>query len=211
MLTGARPYDRWSGYNCDFPSSCARASQLVTDSSNDGRLRFVGVNCGINELKKISMRCRTLDRHNPNPLVPDNNLVALVHIEELNCSSGAFFSINCNCAVDHCGAHFDFLAVEAHEGLLIRCHVEIGRKNAVSWSGGDLRVCALYDLGALLAKTQDQGVQRLACLGRHFDSGKALVRSLFADIDFSNPKVATVGQNLIQHLWQDQRIDNVPA
>src|SRR5213078_853102 len=99
---GTGPYDGRSGDNCDFPSCLARAPQLVTDSANDGRLWFVGINCGVNELKKVSMGGRTLDRHNPDPLMPNNDLVALVHIGKLNRSRSVVFLIKRNCTVDHC-------------------------------------------------------------------------------------------------------------
>ena len=143
--------------------------------------------------------------------MPNNNLVALIDIEELNRSRRSVFSVKGDCTVDHCRAHFDFLAVEAHKRLLIRCHVEIARKNSVGRCGGDLRICALHNLSALLAKTQNQLIERVAGFGRHLDSGKALVRSFFADIDLNNFKIRAVGQNLIQHLWQNEGIDNVPA
>ena len=111
MLACAGPYDGRSNDDCDFAVRFAGAAQLIADSANDGGLWFVGINRGVNKLKKVSMRCCTLDRHNPNPLMPNNNFVALVHIEELNRSRSAFFPIKRNRAVDHCGAHFDFLAV----------------------------------------------------------------------------------------------------
>jgi hypothetical protein len=95
--------------------------------------------------------------------------------------------------------------------LLIRRHIEIGRKNSVGRGAGDLRICTLHYLGALLTETQDQLVQRLACFGRHFDSRETLVGSLSADIDLSNLEVRAVGQNLIQHLRQNQRVDDMPA
>src|SRR5512140_3373768 len=115
MLAGAGPYDCGSGDNCDFPVCFAGAAQLVTDSANDGGLWFVGINCGVNELKKVGMRGRALYRYNPNALMPNNNLVALVHVEKLNGLRSAFFSIKRNRAIDHCGPHLDFLAAEANE------------------------------------------------------------------------------------------------
>src|SRR4029077_11697044 len=210
MLAGAGPYDGWSSDDCDFPVRFAGAAQLIADSANDGGLWFVGINSGVNKLKKVGMRCRTLDWHNANPLMSNNNFVTLLHIEELNRSRSAFFSIKRDRTVDHCGPHFDFLAIEAYERLLIRCHVEIARKHSVSRGAGDLRICALHYFGALLTETQDQLVQRLACFGRHFDSGETLVRSLSADIDLSNLEVPAARQNLIQHLRQNQRVDNMP-
>src|SRR5437016_13234405 len=111
MLACAGPYDGRSSDDSDFAVRFAGAAQLIADSANDGGLWFVGINRGVNKLKKVSMRCRTLDRDNPNPLMPNTNFVVLVHIEELNCSRSAFFSIKRNRAVVHCAAHFDFIAV----------------------------------------------------------------------------------------------------
>src|SRR5207245_11034263 len=94
-----------------LPLRSGVAAEIVNDFPNDGRLWLVRIISGVNELKKISIRGRTLDRHNPNPLMPNNNFVALVHIEELNGSRSASFSIKRDCAVDHCGPHFDFLTL----------------------------------------------------------------------------------------------------
>src|SRR5206468_11843734 len=94
MLSCAGPYGGRSSDDCDFALRFAGAAQLIADSANDGGLWFVGINRRVNKLKKVSMRCCTLDRHNPNNLVSNNNFVALVHIEEFNRSRSAFFSIN---------------------------------------------------------------------------------------------------------------------
>ena len=67
------------------------------------------------------------------------------------------------------------------------------------------------DFCAVLSQTQNQFIKRFARFGRHFNSGKALVGSLFANVDLSNLEVRAVGQNLIQDFWQNERIDNMPA
>ena len=83
--------------------------------------------------------------------------------------------------------------------------------DTVGWSRGDLSVCPLHYFCALLTKPQDQLVQRFACFGRHFDSRKALIRALPTDLNFSNLEVPAMRQNLVQHLRQDERINDVTA
>ena len=53
MLAGAGPHDRGPGDDCDFSLRSARALQLTSQFANDGRFRFVGVDDGVNELKKV--------------------------------------------------------------------------------------------------------------------------------------------------------------
>jgi hypothetical protein len=95
--------------------------------------------------------------------------------------------------------------------LLVGGYIELGRENAVGWSRGKLSVCPLHYFSALLAKPQDQLVQSFACFGGHFDPGKALIRALPTDLNFSNLEVRTMRQNLVQHLRQDERINDVTA
>ena len=65
--------------------------------------------------------------------------------------------------------------------------------------------------GAVLSQAQNQFVQRLACFGRHLDSREALVGSSFTDLNLTDLKIRAVGQNLIQHLRQNQRVNDMPA
>src|SRR5439155_8893393 len=101
--------------------------------------------------------------------------------------------------------------IKPDERLLVRRDVEIARENALRRSWSEMGVGLFGYFGAVLPQTQNQFVERIGCFGGHFDARKALVRSLFANIDFSNLEVRAVGQNLIQHLWQNERVDNMPA
>jgi hypothetical protein len=49
------------------------------------------------------------------------------------------------------------------------------------------------------------------CFGRDFDSREALVGPLFSDLDLANLEIRAVRQNLIQHLRQNERINNMTA
>ena len=211
MLAGAGAHNRRPGDHCDLAFGRAGALQFASQLANDGRFRFVGVNNGVNELKKICARRCTLHRHHAHAPMTHHDLVVFAHVEEFYCSGRAFFSINSNRAIHHGGLHFDLLAVKPDESLLVGCHVEVTRKNPVCRSGGKLRIRVLGDFGAVLSQAQNQFVERFARFGRHFDSGKALVRPLFADLDLANLKIRAASQNLIQHLWQDERIDDMTA
>ena len=152
-----------------------------------------------------------MHRHHAHALVTHHNLVAFAHVEKFYRPGGAFFSINSNRAIHHGGLHFDLLAVKPDESLLVSRHVEVARKNPVCRSGGELRIRVLGDFGAVLSQAQNQFVERFARFGRHFDSGKALIRALFADLDLADSEISAAGQNLIQHLRQDKRIDDMTA
>jgi hypothetical protein len=211
MPACAGAHDRRSGDNCDFAAGVVGASQFLGDLANDGRLGFLSVNNVVNELKRICVRGGSLHRHNPDSLVSDNNLVAFFDIEKLYGTRAAFFPVNGDCAIDDSGRHLNLLTAESNKGLLVGGYVELGRENAIGWSRGKLSAYPLQYFSALLAKPQDQLVQRFACFGGHFDSGKALIRALPTDLNFSNLEVPAMRQNLVQHFRQDERINDVTA
>src|SRR4029453_12843997 len=211
MPTRTGTHDLWSRYDRDFAPGVVRASQFLSDLANDGRLGFFGVNDVVNELKRIGVRGGSLHRHNPDSLVSDNNLIAFFNVEELNGPRGVFFPVNRDGAIDDPGRHLDLLTAKANKRLLVGGYVELGRENAVGWSRGELSVCPLHYFSALLAKPQDQLIQRFACFCGHFDSGKALIRAFPTHLDFSNLEVPAMRQNLVQHLRQDERINDVTA
>ena len=182
MLTGAGPHDRRAGDNGDFTFGLASASQFLSQFANDGRFRFVRIDDRVDELKNIRARCRALHRHHAHTLVANDDFVAFTNVEELNGARDAFFSVHCDCGVHHRRPHLDLLAVNADEGLLIRHHVELGRENAVGRRRGQLGVCAFRGFGAVLSQSQDQFIQRVACLRRDLDAResfrlRAFVRS----------------------------------
>ena len=211
MLAGPGPYNRGASDNRDFTFRCVRASQLLTQFTNDGRFRFIGVDDRVDELKQVSARRRALHRNHANALMTDHNLVTFTDVEKLDCPGSAFFSVNCNCAVHHGRLNFDLFAIASNERLLVGCHVEIARKNAVRRGLGQLRILAFGNLRPVLSQAQDQLVERFACFGRDFDSREALIRPFFADLDLANLKIRAAGQDLIQHLWQNERVNDVSA
>jgi hypothetical protein len=140
-----------------------------------------------------------------------DNFVSLVDVEEFDRPGVAFFSINGNCAIDHCGPHLDFPAAKANERLLISCHVEIAGKNSVRGRAGKPHICALNDFGSVLAKAQYQFIHPFVCFRRDFNPREALVRTPFPDLDLVYLEICAMGQNLIQDLRQNERINNVPT
>ena len=151
MLAGTSPHNRRPGDHCDFAFGRARPLQFTSQLANDGRFRFVGIDNGVDELKKIRAGRRTLHRHDAHALVTNHNLVAFTDVEELYGSGGPSFSIHNNRAVHHGRAHFDLFAVKPDEGLLVGRHVKVPRKNAVRWCFGDLRIRAFVHFGAVLS------------------------------------------------------------
>jgi hypothetical protein len=74
-----------------------------------------------------------------------------------------------------------------------------------------LCLSAFDNFGAVLSQSQNQFVERFSGFGRDFDPREALIGSLFSDLDLANLEIRAVGQNLIQHLRQNKRINNVTA
>lgn len=141
----------------------------------------------------------------------DHDFVAFVDVEEFYGLRGSFLPIDRDGAIHHGRAHLNLLAVESDKGLLVRRDVEVVGKNACVSGLGQGHVGATDYFGAVLSQTKDQFVQRVVGIGGNFDSRKALVFTLLADLDLGNLKTGAAGHNLIQHFGQDQRIDNVTA
>jgi hypothetical protein len=94
---------------------------------------------------------------------------------------------------------------------LISRHVKIAGKNSVCRRDGELYICTLNHFGSVLAKAQNQFVKRFACFGGHFNSRETLVRAPFPNLDLPDLEIRAMGQNLIQNLRQNKRINNMPA
>src|SRR5207245_9945089 len=116
-------------------------------------------------------------------------------------SGRPMLSIHRNGADHHGRPYFDLIAIKSDKGLLVGRHVEVARKNPVSRSWGELRICAPGHFSAVLPESQNQCIERFTCLSRHLDPRKALVGPLLADFNLSDLKVRAVGQNLIEYLW----------
>src|SRR5207249_2736179 len=128
MPPGTSPHNRRPGDHCDFAFGRARPLQFTSQLANDGRFRFVGIDNGVDELKKIRAGRRTLHRHDAHALVTNHNLVAFTDVEELYGSGGPSFSIHNNRAVDHGMAHFDPFAVKPDQAWLVVRHVKVRRQ-----------------------------------------------------------------------------------
>ena len=183
-----------------------------TQFANDGRFWFVGINDRVDELKDISVRGRTLHRHDANPLMTDHNFVAFADVEKLDRPGGFFFSINRNRAVHHRGPHFDFLAVESNERLLIGRHVEIARENSVRRRAWPVATFARSTTSAPCWRRR-----RISSSSASLVSAETSIRAklwsarLSADLDLADLEIRAMGQDLIQHLRQNERINNMTA
>ena len=211
MLARARPHDGGSADDGDFTFRFTRASQFLTQLANDSRLRLVRVDHRVDELKNVGARGRSLHRDDANALVANDNLVTFVHIEKLHRSSRALLSIKRDRAVHHRGPHLDLFAVESDKCLLIGRDIEVVRENAIVGRLRQLHVSAFHRLGAVLPQAEDQFIELFARLRGDFNSRETLIRPLLPDLYLSDLEAGAARQNLIQHLGQDQRIDDVTA
>jgi hypothetical protein len=74
-----------------------------------------------------------------------------------------------------------------------------------------MRVSAFDNFGAVLPQPQNEFVERFSCLGGDFHSREALVRAFSSDLDLADLEIRPVRQDLIEHLRQNERIDNMTA
>src|SRR4029453_8830822 len=211
VFAGARPHNCRPADDRNSTFRFAHVLQFATELADHGRLRFVGIDDGVDELKEIGARRRTLHRNNANTLMTDYDFIIFADVEKLYRSGGTFLSVNSNRAIHHRRPDFDLLAVKPNERLLVGCNIEIARENSVRGGPGQLRVRAFDNFGAVLPPSQNELVERFSCLGRDFHSREALVHAFFPDLDLANLEIRAVRQNLIEHLRQNKRIDNVTA
>ena len=133
-----------------------------------------------------------------------HNFVSFVDVEELHRARRRSFAIDRDGAIHHRAMHLDFFAADTHKRLLIRRHVKVSRENAIGRRLGQLHIRALAQFSAMLPETQQQFIQRFACLGGNFDSRETLVRASLADLDLSDFEIRAARKDLIQHLRQNE-------
>ena len=63
----------------------------------------------------------------------------------------------------------------------------------------------------MLPKSQDQLVKLVGPGRGNLNASKTLIRALLADSDFANLKGTSAGDDFVEHLGQDKRIDDVAA
>src|SRR5437773_1195511 len=119
------------------------------------------------------------------------------------CTTAAPATIEHDCTVQHRRADFELSAADTHEGLLIRCHVKIGRKNSVARRERELGVAFFGDFSAMLPQAQDQIIERFTRFRRYFNPREALVGTLLSNFNLRDLEIRAPGQNLIEHLRQN--------
>src|SRR5204863_5108980 len=117
VLARTCPHDGGPGDDCDSTLSFTSALQFLTELTNHSRLRFVGADHRVDELKNVGVRGRSLHWDDADALVANDNLVTCVDIEKLHRTGRALLGIDSDRAVHHGGAHLDLLAIEPDERL----------------------------------------------------------------------------------------------
>src|SRR5882672_3359258 len=95
--------------------------------------------------------------------------------------------------------------------LLIGRDIEVIGKDSISGSRSKLDVGLFDDFGAVLAQTADNVIDDLGRGSKDVDASVAGIVALLADLNFTNGKNAAICQNLVEHLGQDEGVDNVAA
>ena len=196
-------HDRRSGYDQNFPFRFARCFKLARDFANERAFRSLRRNVRIQKLKNIAARCRPLPRGYAHALVSNHDFHPFANIGKSHGARDFLLPIEHDCTVQHRRADFELSAADTHEGLLIRCHVKIGRKNSVARRRRKLGVPFFGDFSAMLPQAQDQIIERFTRFRRHFNSRETLVGTLLSDFNLRDLEIRAPGQNLIEHLRQN--------
>ena len=136
------------------------ALQFARDLANDRTFRSLGRDVARDQLEDVGTRSRALRRRNLDSLVTDYDLHAAHNIVKFHRARAFRRAIDCDPAIHHCRFHFDLLAVDADESLLIVCHVKICRENAVRRRRRELRILVSDDFGSMLPQAQNQFIER---------------------------------------------------
>ena len=93
--------------------------------------------------------------------------------------------------------------------MLIGRDIKVGRENPVRRRGSELHIGLFHDFGAVLTQTQDELIECLVSGSRDLNPCETLVDALLADFDLVDFETAARAEDLIEHLRQNERIDDV--
>src|SRR5438552_16438243 len=210
MFRCAGVHHRRPRHHENFPFAIARALEFARHLPNYRTLRLLDRNVG-HEFKSICACSRSLDRRNANALMAGDDLHSLPHFVKFYSRGAPRFAIHRDSAIHDRGMHFDFFAIESDEGLLVGRDIKIGRKNSVRWRGCELHVHLFSDFCAVLPESQDEFIERFVGWTGNLDPSITLVGAPLADFDLPDFEISAGAKNLIEDLWQNQRIDNMSA
>ncbi len=189
----------------------AGALELPRHLADDRALRFFDRDVARHELKNIGARGRALQRHHADALVADDDLHAFLHAVEFGRLRPLRDRIDNDGAVHQRRLDFHFAIFQLNESLLVGRDVKSLRINAVGWRRGQLHTLSFHHLGAVLPEPQDEFVEFVGAGRGDLNPSKTLIRPLLANPDFADLKGASAGDDFIEHLRQNERIDDVAA
>ena len=93
--------------------------------------------------------------------------------------------------------------------MLIGRDIKVGWENPVRRRGRELDIGVFHHFGAVLTQTQDELIECRVGGSRDFNPGETLVDALLTDLDLVDFESAAGAEDLIEHLRQNERIDDV--
>ena len=155
---------------------------------------------------------RRLGREDAQPLPADDDAVALAHVGHGQAAGGVALRIDEDAAVHLLVFHVDPVAAEADLGAVVGRAVEALGEGAVHVGRRRSRSPAATTGTApwsWMASRISRSVS--ARVGADLDAGVAGVVLPLADADVLDDVGAAAGEDLVQHLGQEQRVDDVPV
>src|SRR5450432_320275 len=211
MLRRARVNHSWSSHHENLALLLAGPLKLSSNFANHHARRLFDRDIAGHELESIFARDRSLLRNNANSLVAHDDFHALFDAAKLGGGCLASGAVNHDGAIHQRRLNFNFAVVKSHERLLIGRGIKLLRKDAVRGRSRQLNALFFDHFGAMLPQAQNQIVKCGRRGPSYFDPRKALVGPVFADLDLGDFETAAVGDDFIEHLGQNERIDDVAA
>lgn len=175
---------------------------------NHGPFRFFGGDVAAHELEELAASLPFQGRHAHSRMAHDD-LVALPDAMHRRAPGDTQRRVNHDPAV-----HFDALDREplplvAQRGLEVSCYVESVRKHAVLVCIRQHELFAANGVGSVHGQPREQRLHGMLVGSPHQNASMARIRALAPDMDFLDLKLPTLVEDLVQHLWQKQGVDDV--
>src|SRR5437588_7435538 len=211
MLARSRVDQRRPGHHQNLPAGLAGQSYLRGDLLNDSSFGFFARDIAGHKLEGAGPFRRALYRNDADAMVANGNAHAFAHLGKLDGLGFLFLEIDSDTAIHRGRLRFDPFAIQMNEGLLVGGHVKVRWENAIGRGRHEFDSGLLDYVCAMLPQSPDHGIDALWRRTEDINQRVTWVVPLSANFDIANGECATAGQNLVQHLRQNQRVNEVSA
>ena len=208
MFAAARVYDGRPADQQRLAAFLAILEQFVRDLPNRNALGLFGRNAAAHELEGLPLG-RTFLRKDPHAAVADYELGAHRDFAHRHAAGRRPLHVDGDAAVHLLSRHFGPMAQDANFGALVRRTVKTFRKGPDDIGRHELAILLRRGHGAVIADLAQNIGQQGSAGSPHFNQGETRIRAALADRDFFDAEGSARGRNQIEHLGQDQAVDDM--